>query len=282
MLTDEIQGGGCMREHLLTISDFAKIVDISPSTLRYYDTIGLFSPAVSGAESGNSYRYYSPMQITTVKMVRVLTELGVPLKIILEVVKERTPAKILRLLDDQSSRLYARLCHLQESHSVLRVYTGLLRDGITAEENELSVIHMAEMPITLGPPCEFGDDPNFYREFVRFCSQTHTPPLNMCYPIGGVFNSMDVFLNAPSQPSHFFSTDPVGTDRKKEGLYLVGYTRGYYGQTNDLPERLADHAKEHALVFDGPVYNLYLFDEVSVDNPEKYLLQAAAAIRNTL
>jgi DNA-binding transcriptional MerR regulator len=271
-----------MRDHLLTISEFAKIVDISPSTLRYYDTIGLFSPAVSGSESGNSYRYYSPMQITTVKMVRVLTELGVPLKTILGVAKERTPSKMLRLLEDQSSRLYVRLRNLQEAHSVLRVYTGLLREGITADEEELSVIHMAEKPMTLGQSCEFGEDHDFYREFVRFCSQPHTPPLNMCYPIGGFFDSMDVFFKTPSQPSRFFSTDPEGQDRKKEGLYLVGYTRGYYGQTNNLPKKLSDYAKKNGLVFEGPVYNLYLFDEVSVDDPDKYLLQVAAAIRNTL
>jgi DNA-binding transcriptional MerR regulator len=271
-----------MKNHLLTISEFAKIVDISPSTLRYYDTIGLFSPAVTGSESGNSYRYYAPMQITTVKMVRVLTELGVPLKTILGVAKERTPAKILRLLDDQSSKLYARLCRLREAHSVLRIYTDLLRDGITADENELSIVHLAEMPITLGEPCEFGADLDFYRDFVNFCSKKHTPPLNMCYPIGGVFDDMEVFLKTPARPTRFFSTDPAGLGRRQEGLYLVGYTRGYYGQTNDLPARLADYAEKHSLVFEGPVYNLYLFDEVSVDDSNQYLLQVCAALRNTL
>jgi DNA-binding transcriptional MerR regulator len=59
-----------MREdNLLNISDFSRIVGISPSTLRYYDTIGLFPPAVVGSENNNRYRYYSPMQITTVKII---------------------------------------------------------------------------------------------------------------------------------------------------------------------------------------------------------------------
>jgi hypothetical protein len=211
-------------------------------------------------------------------MIRVLTELGVPLKTILNMMKERTPAKTLKLLSEQSSKLYANLCRLQEALSVLRVFVGMLRDGIKADESELSVTHMSEIPITLGIPCEFEEGQSFYSEFARFSSQRYIPPLNMSYPIGGFFDSMETFLETPSCPTRFFSANPNGHAKKNEGLYLIGYTRGYYGQTNDLPEMMSDYAKKHKLVFDGPVYNLYLFDELSVNDPEKYLLQVCAQI----
>jgi len=79
----------------------------------------------------------------------------------------------------------------------------------------------------------------------------------------------------------FFSNDPKGHEQKAAGLYLVGYTRGYYGQTNDLPERMTAFAKKSGLVFTGPVYNLYLFDEISIDDPNQYLLQASASVMET-
>jgi len=68
-------------------------------------------------------------------------------------------------------------------------------------------------------------------------------------------------------------------------LFLTGYTRGYYGQTNDLPKRMASFAKKksfakkNGLMFNGPVYNLYLFDEMSITDPEQYLLQVTASVK---
>jgi len=92
---------------------------------------------------------------------------------------------------------------------------------------------------------------------------------------------MKSFMGAPSQPMRFFSLDPKGNDKKEAGLYLTGYTRGYYGQTNDLPERMEAFAKKNGLIFTGPVYNTYLFDDISVVEPEEYLLQASALVEET-
>ena len=72
-----------------------------------------------------------------------------------------------------------------------------------------------------------------------------------------------------------------GADKKAAGLYLVGYTRGYYGETNDLPARMRDFAKKNGLIFNGPVYNIYLFDEMSVADPKQYLLQVSASVKET-
>ena len=88
-------------------------------------------------------------------------------------------------------------------------------------------------------------------------------------------------MKAPSQPSRFFSLDPKGHECKPAGLYLVGYTRGYYGETNDLSEKMKAYADEHELEFNGPVYNLYLFDEISISDPQNYLLQVSASVTDT-
>jgi hypothetical protein len=89
---------------------------------------------------------------------------------------------------------------------------------------------------------------------------------------------MDLFLRDSSLPTRFFSYDPNGKDRIEGGLYLTGYTRGYYGQTNGLPGRMADYADQNGLMFNGPVYNTYLFDELSVAAPDQYLLQVSASV----
>lgn len=265
----------------LSINEFAKFVGISASALRHYDHMGVFIPARRGTEFENKYRFYSPLQITTVKMIRVLTEIGVPLKTIKELTQSRTPERIIKLLRKNKDMVAGEIGFLREAHAIISTYLDLLNEAISISETEISVSEMPEHRIILGGLNDFNGETGFMREFTRFCDAPHEPTLNMSYPIGGYFEDMAVFLHEPSQPTRFFSLDPKGYEQKATGLYLTGYTRGYYGQTNDLPKQMARFAKKNGLVFSGPVYNIYLTDELSVMDPDQYLLQVSASVRET-
>jgi hypothetical protein len=152
---------------------------------------------------------------------------------------------------------------------------------MSVTETEISVSEMPEKRLILGDETDFSGSTEFYGEFIRFCNAPHEPKFNPSYPIGGYWSSMAAFLDEPSRPMRFFSLDPKGYERRTAGLYLNGYTRGYYGQTNDLPERMAVYAKKNGLVFTGAVYNTYLFDEISISDPQQYLLQVSASVSET-
>ena len=265
----------------LTIKEFSEIVGMTIETLRHYDKKGIFKPAKHGVDFENKYRYYTPTQITTIKMIRVLTEIGVPLDTIKELAQERSPEQLMKLFSKQQGIVADELRFLQEVYSVISTFLELLVEGVSAIETEIYVCETPEKQMILGDTNDFYGSASFYNEFMRFCNAPHEPKLNMSYPVGGYFASMDVFLNAPSQPTRFYSLDPRGREQKPAGLYLTGYTRGYYGQTNDLPKRMATFAKANGLVFNGAVYNLYLFDEMSITDPEQYLLQVSASVKET-
>jgi DNA-binding transcriptional MerR regulator len=218
------------------------------------------------------------MQITTVKMIRVLTKIGVPHETIREMAEERTPEKLIKLLRRQKEELAGEIRFMREAHSVIAMFLDLITEGLLADETEIAVREIPETRVILGEPSEYKEDEQFFGAFARFCAARHTPELNLSYPIGGCFDSMDAFLSDPSRPMRFFSRDPGGNGVIAGGLYLTGHTRGYYGQTNGLPRRMADHAEKNGLTFTGPVYNTYLPDELSVKDPDRYLLQVSAAV----
>jgi DNA-binding transcriptional MerR regulator len=267
-----------MPDDYLSIGEFARIVGITPNSLRVYDKKGVFSPAARGNGLENDYRYYAPMQITTVKMIRVLTKIGVPHNTIREMARGRTPEKLIKLLRKQREELAGEIRFLREAHSVIAMFLDFITEGLLAEESEIFVREGSERRIALGEINEYNGGENFYGAFARFCAASYTPELNLSYPIGGYFDSMERFLDAPSRPARFFSHDPSGKDGIAGGLYLTGYTRGYYGQTNGLPERMADYADKNGLTFAGPVYNTYLLDELSMTDTEQYLMQASASV----
>ena len=63
-----------LTEPLLTISAFARAVDLAPSTLRYYDEAGLLTPAEVDPRTG--YRYYTPDLERRATLIRRMREVG--------------------------------------------------------------------------------------------------------------------------------------------------------------------------------------------------------------
>jgi len=260
---------------LLSIKEFADFAGIKQSALRYYDEIGVFSPASRGE---NNYRYYSPIQITTIKLINVLTDLGVPLSQIKEMGNGRTPESAMELLSHQEQSLDAQLLQLHAAYAVIHVFRNNIQSGLLANENEITLQDLHPQPMILGPENNFGDDKYFFKTFIRFCNTAHSSRINLNFPVGGYFSSLEAFLENPARPSNFYSQDPSGTFKKAAGKYLLGYTRGYYGEFNNLPERMLAYAKEHNLVCQGPVYELYLLDEISVNDPDQYLSQVSIPV----
>lgn len=63
---------------MIPIGQLARLLGISTRTLRHYDAIGLFPPAVIHPENG--YRYYKPAQIAHLQRILRLRRLNVPLE----------------------------------------------------------------------------------------------------------------------------------------------------------------------------------------------------------
>jgi len=265
----------------MTIKEFAGFAGMTESSLRHYDSKDIFVPAKRGVKYNNKYRYYAPTQITLVKMIRVLTEIGVPLKTIKDLAQDRSPEKLIKLLSRNKEMVADEVRFLQDVYSVIDTFLDLINEGLSITETDISISEMPEKQLILGRLNDFSEYTAFYGEFIHFYNTPCEPKLNPSYPIGAYWTSMAAFLDSPSQPMRFFSYDPKGNDQKSSGLYMNGYTRGYYGQTNDLPMRMEAFAKKNQLVFSGPVYNIYLFDEISISNPELYLLQVSAAVSET-
>ncbi|MCL1847727.1 MAG: MerR family transcriptional regulator [Coriobacteriia bacterium] len=261
----------------LTIKEFSKLSGIETTTLRYWDDIGIFSPAKR--DPGNNYRRYAPEQLIAANFITVMSSLNVPLKTIARVEDERDPEMIMEMIEQQEKALDREMNRLRECYSIIHTRRELINYGLKVDESKITVMHMEEKEIILGPPSEFEEGKSFYEPFLQFCREAKSLRVNPSLPIGGYHGSMEDFLRAPDQPSRFFSLDPTGNVKCPAGEYLVGYTRGYYAVFGDLPERMAAYARENSLTFHGPVYSTYLLDEICYKDSDQYLAQISVAVK---
>jgi DNA-binding transcriptional MerR regulator len=287
-------GGETNIKDYLTIKEFSKFSGIDQTALRDWDEIGLFSPAKRDPD--NKYRYYSPEQIISINFITVLSGLSIPLKTISRLKNERTPESLVKLLEQQERQLDMEIRRLHENYSVIHVRSELIKYGMQlekeavqaraehpdgesdADESSISVLYRDDMALVLGPPNVYRDGDEFYQPFMEFCKYAEEIRVNLSYPIGGYHDSLETFMQAPSAPERFFSLDPTGTQVRSAGYYLVGSGRGYYGKLGDFPQRMEAYAKAKNLTLKGPVYVVFLHDEVSVSDPSRYLFQVSVAV----
>jgi len=265
-----------MKKDLLTIQEFSNLSGVEISTLRYWDEIGLFTPIKRDPE--NNYRYYSLVQLIALNFVTTLSDLKFPLKTIARLRKARDPDEIMRLLDKRERQMDMEMRALRLRYSIIHARRELINYGVKIDDNQVSVMYRDDKPLILWPRNEYSKGDTFIDPLASFVNKTGEQRINLSFPVGGYHESMDSFLNNPGRPEHFFSIDPLGTHIRKAGDYLIGFARGYYAEMGDLPKRMAAHAKENFLTLTGPVYTMYLHDEICTTDPSKYLAQSCVAV----
>jgi DNA-binding transcriptional MerR regulator len=270
--------GVTSQKDLVSIKEFAEIAGVKQSLLRYYDDIGLFKPIYRGE---NSYRYYSLQQIQTIKLITTLQTLKVSLKDIEGVLSHRDPDIITRLLTKHEIALNKELIFLQESYSIIHSLRTMIEESEFSVIGDVKIKFMESHNFSLGPLNEYGpEDSSYHKAYSKFYRAAHDLRISLDYSIGGYFDSFDGFLANPSRPERFFSDDPRGCQRSFAGHYLVVYSRGSYGDMGNLPELLMAFCDEHGLKNIGPVYQIYIINEVSEMDPTNYLLRTSVFIPN--
>ncbi|MBA2396499.1 MAG: MerR family transcriptional regulator [Ktedonobacteraceae bacterium] len=124
---------------MLKIRDFARLAEVSMTTLRYYDEIGLLKPIQVDPETG--YRFYTMDQLPYLHRILAFKELGLGLTQIVEILDEGISPEVLQGMlrlrqaqlqqhlqaeQEQLVRINARLLSLEQGSS-LPVYEVVLK-----------------------------------------------------------------------------------------------------------------------------------------------------------
>lgn len=112
----------------LSISDFARLRNVNPKSLRYYERIGALIPAYTDPETG--YRYYALEQLVEMDMILMCLELDIPLRDAKQYRQPDQTLNIRHLLQDGKQKALEKLAHL---HNTMQQMEEALR---RMEENQ--------------------------------------------------------------------------------------------------------------------------------------------------
>lgn len=271
-----------MMKKNLKISEFAALSGITRSNLIFYDKIGLLCPKM--IDETNRYRYYSYRQLDIAGIISVLREIGMPLNEIKSYLSQRSPAKLEATLNKQRKQLESQMSKLREIQDIIEMRLNMTRDSFKIRAGQIILeTHLAKN-LFLGPRIPHVDDltemGNYLLDFYKICLKEN---ISIGFPFGTLVLQETIQSERQDQPAFFYCCLP--NDRyptnyvKPQGTYLVGYANTDYGFTDALYKKLIDYMKLNNLVFCGNAYEEYLLDEISVSNPDNYLLRIAIQVK---
>lgn len=120
-----------MKKQYLSISEMAKLRNMTIETLRHYDRIGLIKPDYVDK---NNIRYYEAVKSEKLRTIQELKELGMSLKEIKEYFDNRTVATSFKLLKEKKDYIEKQLNFYKEMNYLINEkITGLEELLKTAE-----------------------------------------------------------------------------------------------------------------------------------------------------
>ena len=266
---------------LFSINEFAKLSRTTKETLRHYDRIGLLTPTSRGA---NNYRYYSSGQLAVVNVIRTLQELGMTLDEIRKIKDDLSPAVIDELFERQIKLIDQKIESWVRAQKLLFTLRKTIRSVLYIDEEDITVQYLPAEAIVLGDLNDYSRSRTDYDALLSFyhLMQERYPDLDLNYSVWGCFSEQRIKKEDWVWPDRYYFYNPEGRDKRPAGLYALGYTRGGYGQCDNLYKRMNKYIAENNYEICGDAYEEYPLNEVCLPDSNNYLIRLMITVREKI
>lgn len=260
-----------------TIKEFSKIVNISPRTLRYYGSIGLFNH--SGIRK-NGYRYFTSDKIEEIHIITYLRHMKIPIAEIKQHLKNRNIEEYSQILENQLKKITEEINNLSDISLRIKKRIDSLNyirnlptfDTITLQYiKERKILHLKkktkeqidwELSLLefegsgIVSPSVFIGDPGF---FVKLKNTEHRKPFD--------FSGIYMFADEPFlESSQLIEVLPAGN-------WLTLYIHGNHIDASTKYVAIKEYAKKNNLILGDYALERTLIDHYISSDPNFHITE---------
>ena len=274
-----------IKENLLSITELAKLRQVTSETLRYYDRIGLITPDYVDPQT--RYRYYSIRQYEKLGTIKELRQLGMSIHDITDYFSGRNLRKSHQLLLHQLELLEEEIRKQQLLSEILRRKLHFLSE-ISPPPPVDKVFYRAfpqRYMITFGEPAGGSREHAFaFTRLERYLDEV--APILASDRIGvyadwHLLEPSDDYI--PAVPMIFVERDAIESEHKRTippGDYLcMNYRRGELERYHPSFARLHTYMAEHGWVLNGMIFQFYKIDVTLTSDPDETLMEIQVPVR---
>lgn len=263
------------QKELYTIGEVCRICNLNPSTLRYYDEIGLVKPFKVDAENG--YRYYSGETILELPVIYYLKELGFSLKEIKKVMESDHLDLLESLFEQKLAQFDHTILTATYRRNSIESWNELIRETkevFALPECMVTVKYLPEKEMFYLAPSNFRG--RTFENLLINTSVSRDIPVGDSYTLGALYlyypkgDRADWDTVVPMIRNQSFSADPI----KVGGYSAVScYHRGDFNSIDETVKKMKAWAKEHNFNLRGDLLERSVIDCWSVKNRDWWLME---------
>ncbi len=265
-----------MKNELLSIGEMAKINNVSVSTLRLYDEIGLIKPCYIDKES--RYRYYNIRQNARLDMIQYMKALGMELKEIKEVLESGDTKLIESILIHRKKQVKEQMTNLNlQLAAISRTIESLERYRKSPNIGTITIEYIPHRKIYSMPTSvnfyDYGIEvyENELKELKNSLIKHNLPQIYYCN--AGTTMKKESFLEGKLESDEIFvlvddnfpQSDFV--KRIESGMYVCIYLDSF-DEEKEYAKRLLEYCEENKYKIVGD-YICEVLTEFSVFDDEK-------------
>lgn len=266
-------------KELLSISEMAKLRQVTTETLRHYDRIDLFKPSYTNPETG--YRYYSFKQYEVLGTIKELSQMGMKLEDIKSFLNHRNLDESISILKIQHELL------VKEIHEK-KALEKIIHEKIEFLENIKQNNRLGEVFVTHYPVRHILTEGNPGMTVKQMCHEITTleghldeiAPVfasnrigALCYnSISSVNPEVETFDYAPFiEVDSKYKKDPLFKTIPESDYVCVRY-HGRFGNYAEAFKLITDYMSQNNLEQNGCFYTNYELDITLTTNYDDTIL----------
>lgn len=259
------------------IGEISSLFDIPMQTLRYYDKIGIFSPAYTNQETG--YRYYAMCQLPQLHQIKIFKSMGISASNVNELMLmgwdvhklDEVYTTQLKQLDKKIEEIQTLQRELNEKRNHFLTIKSQPKNKIFVKQCKAREIF--SKPIN--PLTNKEQDIEYYRVFLSFSNE-----ISYINVAPGFTVSQSLFLNERTNASSIFLVNPTivpegfYSQHIAEGTYLSILIEDNYEKAPFYYDLLRQYIDEKAVEVIGDIYEFcYTIMPIYIKNESLWELQ---------
>lgn len=260
---------------LLKIGEVAKLNHISTNTLRYYDKIDLFKPAVT---DDNGYRYYEVKQLVDLDLILWLRMNGASVHEIRQILEIKSLDKVIDVLSSENIKLRDQIQKMQNQLYANRYYISHMKKCMEWEVNEC---YLLEFENRYCVSTDYSVSPGSRSEYELGLKNI----LQRINDKDSYFNSFfgGIYRRKKESPDYKSELYPavvnIRNHRASEsqlipkGIYGVMPLRGYFDYAYDMIPKLLAFIHKEGFISSGDCYVLKIWEQGRTASPSGEMLE---------
>ena len=236
------------RHEYMTTGEFASAMGVSKDTLFHYDDIGLFCPE---KVSENGYRYYSIYQMETFDTIRMLRDLGMPLKEIRDMLAHRSPERVMHVFAEREQQIDRQIEKLKAMKQWLSRRREKIADAEKTDFSEVTIQAFPERYYLYGHVAD-GLEKSIYRKTSELIAEFKKSGMRSDYDAAYIQYDENV---QKGKFTEYDNTILLVDERPATGQYeilpggryITAYHVGHWMNIGQTYERLLQYKEQHHL-----------------------------------